>query len=183
MKTDPPKRPSLACTIGHSTHPLEVFVGLLQTHQVQRVLDVRTIPRSRHNPQFNLDTLPASLRLANMDYTHMPGLGGLRPTHAGSLNGAWRNTSFRGYADYMQTPEFSENVEIVVKLALQERCVLMCAEAVPWRCHRSLIADALTVRGVRVEDIMGDKERKLHVLTPWAQVAGLTITYPPEVNP
>ncbi len=183
MKTDPPKLPSIVCTIGHSTHPLEAFIGLLATHQVQHVLDVRTVPRSRHNPQFNLDTLPASLRLANIDYTHMPSLGGLRPTHAGSLNGAWRNTSFRGYADYMQTPEFSENVEVVVQLALQERCVLMCAEAVPWRCHRSLIADALTVRGVRVEDIMGVKGRKLHVLTPWAQVEGLTIIYPPQASP
>ena len=183
MKTDPPKLPSIVCTIGHSTHPLEAFIGLLATHQVQHVLDVRTVPRSRHNPQFNLDTLPASLQVASIHYTHMPGLGGLRPTHAGSLNGAWRNTSFRGYADYMQTPEFSENVEEVVQLALQERCALMCAEAVPWRCHRSLIADALTVRGVRVEDIMGDKERKLHVLTPWAHVQGLTITYPPQASP
>lgn len=183
MKTNAPKPLSLVFTIGHSTHPLEDFVGLLKAHQVQHVLDVRTIPRSRHNPQFNLDALPASLRLAHIGYTHMPGLGGLRHTHADSPNGAWRNTSFRGYADYMQTPEFSENVEKVVQLALQERCVLMCAEAVPWRCHRSLIADALTVRGVRVEDIMNDKQPKVHALTPWAHVEGLTITYPPEVNP
>lgn len=182
MKTDLSPTSSLVCTIGHSTHPLDVFVGLLATHQVKHVLDVRTVPRSRHNPQFNLDTLPASLRLANVEYTPMPGLGGLRRPHAGSLNGAWRNTSFRGYADYMQTPEFSENVKEVVRLALQQRCVLMCAEAVPWRCHRSLIADALTVRGVRVEDILGDKARKLHVLTPWAQIKGLTITYPPTVQ-
>lgn len=183
MKTHIPKLPSLVCTIGHSTHLLDIFVALLTTHQVQHVLDVRTVPRSRHNPQFNRDTLPASLQLAHIGYTHMPGLGGLRHTHAGSPNGAWRNTSFRGYADYMQTPEFSENVEEVVQRALQERCVLMCAEAVPWRCHRSLIADALTVRGVRVEDIMGVKERKLHLLTPWAQVKGLGITYPPPATP
>ncbi len=183
MKIDVPKPSSLVFTIGHSTHPLQDFVRLLKAHQVQHVLDVRTIPRSRHNPQFNLDALPASLQLAHIGYTHMPGLGGLRHTQADSPNGAWRNPSFRGYADYMQTPEFSENVEKVVQLALQERCVLMCAEAVPWRCHRSLIADALTLRGVRVEDIMNDKQPKVHALTPWAHVEGLTITYPPEVNP
>lgn len=183
MMTATPKLPPLVCTIGHSTHPLDAFIALLTLHQVQHVLDVRTIPRSRHNPQFNRDTLPASLEVARMGYTHMPGLGGLRPAHAESLNGAWRNASFRGYADYMQTPEFSENVEKVVLLALKERCALMCAEAVPWRCHRSLIADALTVRGVRVEDIMGDKVRKLHVITPWARVEGLKITYPPQAIP
>ncbi len=172
----------VVCTIGHSTHSLDAFIELLKTNQVHHVLDVRTVPRSRHNPQFNTDTLPASLRVAGIDYTHMPGLGGLRHTHAGSLNDGWRNTSFRGYADYMQTPDFSENVERVARLARHECCVLMCAEAVPWRCHRSLIGDALTVRGVRVEDIIGGKGRKLHALTPWARVDGLKITYPPEAG-
>ncbi len=182
MKPEPAKPPLLVCTIGHSTHPLDEFIGILQANEVRHVLDVRTVPRSRHNPQFNADMLPASLRAAGIGYTHMPDLGGLRHTHAGSINGGWRNTSFRGYADYMQTPGFSEALEQLVGLAGRERCVLMCAEAVPWRCHRSLIADALTVRGVRVEDIIGGKGRKLHALTPWAQVKGLTITYPPEVS-
>lgn len=170
----------LIFTIGHSTHPIEAFISLLKANDVVHVLDVRTVPRSRHNPQFNLEILPSSLREAGINYTHLPGLGGLRRSHPGSPNGGWRNASFRGYADYMQTPEFAGNVEQVAKLAAHERCALMCAEAVPWRCHRSLIADALIVRGIRVEDIMGAKGRKPHVLTPWAHAEGLTIIYPPE---
>lgn len=172
----------MICTIGHSTHPLDAFIDLLKTNDVVHVLDVRTVPRSRHNPQFNTDMLPVSLAAAAIDYTHMPGLGGLRHPRADSINGGWSNASFRGYADYMQTPEFAEKVEQVAQLAGRERCALMCAEAVPWRCHRSLIADALTVRGVRVEDIIGPKGRRLHVLTPWARAEGLTITYPPEAG-
>lgn len=171
---------TIVCTIGHSTHPLDEFISLLQANQVMHVLDVRTVPRSRHNPQFNLDALPASLQAAGIAYTHMPGLGGLRHTRPDSVNGGWRNASFRGYADYMQTPEFAGNVEQVATLAARERCVLMCAEAVPWRCHRSLIADALLVRGVQVEDIIGAKGRKPHALTPWAHVDEMRITYPPE---
>lgn len=143
-----------------------------------RVLDVRTMPRSRHNPQFNLDALPASLNAAGIAYSHLPGLGGLRHTHADSVNPGWHNLSFRGYADYMQTAEFSENVDRVAALAGTERCVLMCAEAVPWRCHRSMIGDALLIRGILVEDIIGLKERKPHVLTAFARVAGRQITYP-----
>ena len=170
----------LVCTVGHSTHPLDDFIALLKANGVVHVLDVRTVPRSRHNPQFNRDALTLSLPAAGIAYTHVPALGGLRHARADSINGGWRNASFRGYADYMQTPEFAENVEQVAHLAARERCALMCAEAVPWRCHRSLIADALTVRGVRVEDIIGTKGRKLHLLTPWAHAEGLTITYPSE---
>lgn len=168
------------CTIGHSTHPLESFIDLLKINAIDHVLDVRTVPRSRHNPQFGQDVLPDALRAAGIAYTHLPGLGGLRRTRPDSPNGGWRNASFRGYADYMQTPEFTDNVEQVASLAARERCALMCAEAVPWRCHRSLIADALTVRGIRVEDILNAKGRKLHALTPWARAEGLAITYPPE---
>jgi uncharacterized protein (DUF488 family) len=171
---------ALICTIGHSTHPLDEFIELLRINEVVHVLDVRTVPRSRHNPQFGIEVLPASLLAAGIGYTHLPGLGGLRRARPDSPNGGWRNASFRGYADYMQTPEFAENVEQVKRLAASERCALMCAEAVPWRCHRSLIGDALTVRGVRVEDIVGPKARKLHKLTPWAHADGLRITYPPE---
>jgi uncharacterized protein (DUF488 family) len=170
----------LICTIGHSTHPLEEFIELLRINEVVHVLDVRTVPRSRHNPQFGIEVLPASLQAAGIRYTHLPSLGGLRRARPDSPNGGWRNASFRGYADYMQTPEFAKSVEQVMCLAASERCALMCAEAVPWRCHRSLIADALTLRGVRVEDIVGPKARKLHKLTPWAHADGLRITYPPE---
>lgn len=171
---------ALICTIGHSNRPLDEFVDLLHGNNITHVLDVRTVPRSRHNPQFNKDALPDCLRAVGISYSHLPGLGGLRHTHAGSPNAGWRNLSFRGYADYMQTAEFAASVEQVVALSRLQRCALMCAEAVPWRCHRSLIADALTVRGIEVEDIIGAGGRKVHVLTPWARVDGLQITYPPE---
>ena len=171
----------VVCTVGHSTRPLETFLTLLKSNDIRLVLDVRTVPRSRHNPQFNLDSLPDSLATVDIHYMHMSHLGGLRKTHADSPNIGWHNLSFRGYADYMQTPEFEHGVKQVVELAMHERCVLMCAEAVPWRCHRSLIADALTVRGVRVEDIIAAEGRKPHVLTPWAKIDGLAITYPVEI--
>ncbi|SFU38337.1 Protein of unknown function, DUF488 [Nitrosospira multiformis] len=170
----------LICTIGHSTHPLEEFVNLLKKNEVTHLLDVRTVPRSRHNPQFNKETLPDSLRAAGIKYTHLPGLGGLRRARKDSINEGWRNASFRGYADYMQTQEFVENVNQVIELAAHDCCALMCAEAVPWRCHRSLIADALVVRGVRVEDIIDNHGRKPHSLTPWAQTDGLKIFYPAQ---
>ena len=169
----------LVCTIGHSNRTIEVFVDLLRANEVARVIDVRTIPRSRHNPQFNLDSLPHSLRAVGIAYEHRAGLGGLRHSLKTSTNTGWRNASFRGYADYMQTDEFADNVNEVVAIARSERCALMCAEAVPWRCHRSLIADALMVRGVRVEDIIGPHGRKPHSLTSFAHVAGLHVTYPP----
>jgi uncharacterized protein (DUF488 family) len=168
----------LICTIGHSTHPLEEFVNLLKKNEVTHQLDVRTVPRSRHNPQIKKETLPDSLRAAGIKYTHLPGLGGLRHARKDSINEGWRNASFRGYADYMQTQEFVENVNQVIELAAHDCCALMCAEAVPWRCHRSLIADALVVRGVRVEDIIDNHGRKPHSLTPWAQTDGLKIFYP-----
>jgi uncharacterized protein (DUF488 family) len=168
----------LVCTIGHSNRAIEDFVSLLWSNEIARVIDVRTVPRSRHNPQFNLDTLPATLEDVGIAYTHLPGLGGLRRARPDSPNAGWRNLSFRGYADYMQSEEFRENVERVIDLATPERCALMCAEAVPWRCHRSLVGDALLVRGVRVEDIVGPGSRRPHVLTRFAEVDGLRITYP-----
>jgi len=170
----------LICTIGHSTHPIDEFISLLKKNEVTHLLDVRTVPRSRHNPQFNKETLPESLRTAGIKYTHLPGLGGLRHARKDSINEGWRNASFRGYADYMQTQEFVENVHQVIEFAEHDRCALMCAEAVPWRCHRSLIADALVVRGVRVEDIIDNHGRKPHSLTPWAQTDGLKIFYPAQ---
>lgn len=167
-------------TIGHSTHTLEEFIGLLQAHGATRVVDVRTVPRSRHNPQFNKAALPRSLEKAGLGYVHKPGLGGLRHATRNSPNGGWRNASFRGYADYMQTPEFAQSLDGLIRLANQDRIVLMCAEAVPWRCHRSLIADALLVRGIRTEDIMSATRRQVHTLTPFAKVLGTAITYPTE---
>lgn len=169
----------LICTIGHSNRPLDAFLDLLQHNEIIRVLDVRTVPRSRHNPQFNQEALPVSLHAVQIFYTHLPGLGGLRHARADSPNTGWRNLSFRGYADYMQSSEFADNVQWVANLARTERCALMCAEAVPWRCHRSMIGDALLVRGIRVEDIIGPKARKAHVLTAFAHVDGTRVTYPP----
>ena len=170
-------------TIGHSTLPLETFIQLLQAHGVTLVADVRTVPRSRHNPQFNRETLPEELQGAGIGYLHLPGLGGLRHPRSDSPNQGWHNASFRGYADYMQTPEFTENLEALIKLARKERLALMCAEAVPWRCHRSLIADALQVRGVPVEHVMGLRGRQPHRLTPFARAAGQGLTYPQEKIP
>jgi uncharacterized protein (DUF488 family) len=170
---------SLVLTIGHATRPIEEFISLLKENEVGCVLDIRTVPRSRHNPQFNRDALPDSLAAEGIGYRHIAGLGGLRHARADSPNKAWRNASFRGYADYMQTPEFAENVDDLMQLARTTRCVLMCAESVPWRCHRSMVADALVVRGIPVEHIMGPHKRNPHKLTPFAHVQGAHITYPP----
>ena len=169
-------------TVGHSTRPLGEFIALLKAHSVARLIDVRTVPRSRHNPQFNGDTLPAALAAAGVGYEHLAGLGGFRRTHPGSLNTGWRNLSFRGYADYMQTSEFADNLAGLIARVTHERIVLMCAEALPWRCHRSLIADALLVHGLRVEEITSGTRRQIHVLTRFAKVSGLVITYPPETS-
>ena len=170
-------------TVGHSTRSLAEFVRLLQAHEVSCVVDVRTVPRSRHNPQFNKASLPGSLQKAGLGYVHLPGLGGLRHAKRDSRNVGWRNSSFRGFADYMQTPEFEQSLAELIQLAKQERIALMCAEAVPWRCHRSLIADALLVRGIRTEDIMSPIRRTVHTLTPFAKVRGTAITYPVEAPP
>lgn len=177
MKTDPD---FCIYTIGHSTRPIDEFIGLLKAHDVRRLVDVRTVPRSRHNPQFNRDSLPASLATEGIHYTHMAGLGGLRHTTAASPNKGWRNTSFRGYADYMQTPEFAENMEQMIALGQQEQIALMCAEAVPWRCHRSLIADALLARGLCAEEIINTERREAHKLRSFARVSGTHVSYPPE---
>lgn len=174
--------PPLVCTIGHSNRSIDVFIDLLKRNQVTHIIDVRTVPRSRHNPQFNRDTLPASLAEHHIAYTYLSELGGLRHARKESINTGWRNLSFRGYADYMQSDAFSKNVDLVAALAPIERCALMCAEAVPWRCHRSMIGDALLVRGVEVEDIIGPKDRKPHNLTPFAHVDGTQITYPPDAS-
>jgi len=165
-------------TIGHSTRPIEMFVRLLKAHGVQRVVDVRAIPRSRHNPQFNRDQLSPALHRARIHYKHLAGLGGLRHARPDSGNTGWRNASFRGYADYMQTREFEDSLVRCIELAKKERVVLMCAEAVPWRCHRSLIADALLARGFSTSEITSAARTRPHVLTPWARVRGTQVRYP-----
>ncbi len=167
-------------TIGHSTRSAEEFLALLQAHGIRRLVDVRTVPRSSHNPQFNRDTLPQALAQAGIAYTHMKGLGGLRHPRKDSVNTGWRNASFRGYADYMQTEAFEQLLSELIAMASRERVAIMCAEAVPWRCHRSLIADALLVRGFDVQDITRPGATRAHQLTPFAHVQGTKISYPGE---
>ncbi len=169
-------------TIGHSTRSIEDFIGILEAHGIRRLIDVRTVPRSRHNPQFNRENLPASLQAAGISYRHMPGLGGLRRPKPDSSNTAWRNASFRGFADYMQTPVFQESLEALISLAREEPVAIMCAEAVPWRCHRSLIADALVARGIGVREILSAASARPHTLTPFAKVDGTGVTYPGSGN-
>ena len=164
-------------TIGHSTRSIAVFIRLLRAHHVQRVLDVRRIPKSRHNPQFSREKLSPALHRARIHYRHLPGLGGFRHPRRDSPNTGWRNASFRGYADYMQTPEFEASLDRCIGFAKRERAVLMCAEAVPWRCHRSLIADALIARGMQVKEITSRLRAQDYVLTPWAHVKGTRVTY------
>jgi uncharacterized protein (DUF488 family) len=175
--------PCKVLTIGHSTRPIDEFIKLLSAHGVTQLVDVRTVPRSRHNPQFNADALPASLASAGIGYVHASGLGGFRPTSADSPNGGWRNLSFRGYADYMQSTDFADNLSSLIELARRDRVALMCAEAVPWRCHRSLIADALLVHGVASCEIVSAKRLQAHRLTPFAEVRGVSISYPATDSP
>lgn len=165
-------------TIGHSTRSAEEFLDILQAYSIEIVADIRTVPRSRKNPQYDQESLKHLLLQHNFGYVHLPGLGGLRRARKDSINTAWENASFRGYADYMQTPEFTSAVEALIALAMNKRTVIMCAEAVPWRCHRSLIGDGLVVRGIDVEDILSATNAKPHKVTPWARVEGHRVTYP-----
>jgi uncharacterized protein (DUF488 family) len=167
-------------TIGHSTHPISEFIEIMKGFTIRRIVDVRTIPKSRHNPQFNREKLERSLKAEGIDYLHMPGLGGLRHTKKDSLNTAWKNASFRGFADYMQTEEFDISLGELIEISHKQTVAIMCAEAVPWRCHRSLIGDALLVRGIEVQDITGRHSVHPHTLTPWAKIEGRKITYPGE---
>jgi len=172
--------PGTIFTVGHSTLPIADFIALLKTYGINKLADVRTVPRSRHNPQFNADAMPGSLAPADIQYIPMPALGGLRHSRADSPNTGWRNKSFRGYADYMQTEAFNEAVEELVRIGRDGRVAIMCAEAVPWRCHRSLVADALNVREVPVVEILSPTSYRQHKITPFARVDGASITYPPE---
>jgi uncharacterized protein (DUF488 family) len=165
-------------TVGHSTHPIEAFLELLAAHNVEQLMDVRTIPKSRRNPQYNSETLADALQAVHIGYQHMPGLGGLRHPRKDSINSAWQNDSFRGYADHMQTPAFEASLRELIDASQLHRTVIMCAEAVPWRCHRSLIADALLARGIQVADILNTKPAKAHALTSFARVDHQRVTYP-----
>jgi uncharacterized protein (DUF488 family) len=167
-------------TIGHSNRPATDFIAALSAHGVNLLVDVRRIPRSRFNPQFNIENLPPVLLEAGVAYLHMPRLGGLRRPRQDSCNTGWRNPSFRGYADYMETSEFVAGLQELLRAASCRRCVIMCAEALPWRCHRSLIADVLLVRGETVEHIMSEGKRSPHALTKFARVVGTSVTYPAE---
>jgi uncharacterized protein (DUF488 family) len=177
------ERKTVIFTIGHSTRPIEDFIEILRAFGIKTVVDVRTIPKSRHNPQFSNEALKASLKEAHIAYLHMKGLGGLRHAKKDSPNTAWKNASFRGFADYMQTEEFEQNLEKLILIAEEKTTAIMCAEAVPWRCHRSLIADALIVRGIDARHIMGPASEKAHTITSWARVGGRKIIYPAAVSP
>ena len=165
-------------TLGHSTRPIDEVIGWLRAHQISLLIDVRTVPRSRYNPQFNMDTLVQSLRNAWLQYRHLPELGGLRKPKKDSLNDGWRNASFRGYADYMQTDEFLKALEALMAESRLQPTAIMCAEAVPWRCHRSLIADVLVSRGWEIRHIMSPEKATPHVLTSFAHFEEGTLTYP-----
>ena len=167
-------------TLGHSTRTLEEFLDILSEHKIKLLVDVRTVPRSRRVPQFNTENLSKSLPRHHIQYLHLPALGGLRKARRDSLNTGWRNQSFRGYADYMQTPAFATALEKLMTVAQERPTTIMCAEAVPWRCHRSLIADALVVRGHPACEIASATRLQPHRLTPFAVVHGQEITYPPE---
>jgi hypothetical protein len=181
----PPASPSeqlTIFTIGHSTHPIEEFIALLKTYSIEQLVDVRTVPKSRHVPQFNSEALADVLSKQGIGYVHLKALGGLRHAKKDSVNMGWRNASFRGYADYMSTDKFTQGIDRLIDLAKTKRTVIMCAEAVPWRCHRSLIGDALLVRGVTAEDIMSATSTRPHKLTEFAKVEGQQITYPADKN-
>jgi uncharacterized protein (DUF488 family) len=167
-------------TIGHSARPLDELIGLLRAHKVRRVIDIRTIPRSRRNPQYNRETLGPALRSRKIGYVHLKSLGGLRRTKPDSKNIGWHNASFRGYADYMQTPEFDTALKRAIRLSAIKPSALMCAEAVPWRCHRSLLADALAARKFPVEHILSISRANRHRLTSFARVRGEKVTYPSD---
>lgn len=167
-------------TIGHSTRKIDEFIYLLKLNKVKLLVDIRTIPRSRHNPQFGQEDLEIALLENSVKYKYMAELGGLRPKVKNSCNFGWHNESFRNYADYMQTGEFNQAITSLIDLANEQTTVIMCAEAVPWRCHRSLIGDALIVRGVEVYDIMSTTSSKLEHLTPFAKVENKKVTYPDD---
>lgn len=189
MSTERPRRrapgwgKARVFTVGHSTRPAVELVERLRAWDIQTLVDIRTVPRSRKNPQFNADVLEGTLAEVGIRYVHLARLGGLRHARKDSPNGAWRNASFRGYADYMQTEEFARGLEELRELTPDGPLALMCAEAVPWRCHRSLVADALYARGVVARHLSSPTRAPEHRLTPFAQLHGRQVLYPPRPEP
>jgi uncharacterized protein (DUF488 family) len=169
-------------SIGHSTRPIDGFIVLLKAHAVTRLADIRSIPRSRRHPHFSIDSLSVSLPAAGISYRHFPGLGGLRRPRRDSANAAWRHPAFRGYADYMETPEFDASLASLTEYASDAGGVMMCAEAVWWRCHRQLVADALVARGVTVRHITSATAAPPHELTGFARVMEGKVSYPGLCN-
>jgi uncharacterized protein (DUF488 family) len=169
-------------SLGHSTRSLEELIRILRTFEIKTLVDIRTIPRSRANPQFNQDTFSSALEEQTIDYKHIKGLGGLRRARKDSINLGWNNLSFRGFADHMQTPEFSSALDELIQMSKNHNSAMMCAEALPWRCHRRLIGDALVVRGHKVREIISPLRFQDHVLTKWARVNEGMITYPPSAG-
>jgi uncharacterized protein (DUF488 family) len=167
-------------TIGHSTRPIEEFISLLNQHGITRLVDIRTVPGSRHNPQYGQQALEDYLGKNDIEYVYQKDLGGLRPKVQHSINMGWHNQSFRNYADYMQTDEFKKGIEELIAQSREHTIAIMCAEAVPWRCHRSLVGDALLVRDIKVVDIISETSSKEHTLTSFANVRGTDITYPSD---
>jgi uncharacterized protein (DUF488 family) len=165
-------------TIGHSTRDISEFIDLLASHAITQLVDIRTIPKSRHNPQYGQDELQKSLKESGIDYMYLTELGGLRPAVKHSINDAWRNKSFRNYADYMQSDEFTKGLDELIKLSQKKTTAIMCAEAVPWRCHRSLVSDALLMRDIGVDEIIGSNNTRSHTMTSFAVVDGKHIFYP-----
>jgi uncharacterized protein (DUF488 family) len=171
---------AIVYTVGHSTRTTEELLAILRHHGIALLADVRTLPGSRRAPQFNREALERTLAEAGIAYVHLKGLGGLRKPRSDSENAGWRNASFRGFADYMQTPEFEHALGDLIELAEEKPTAIMCAEAVPWRCHRSLIADALLVRRHEVVHIFSETKTEAHRLTSFARAEGTRVWYPPE---
>lgn len=165
-------------TIGHSTRAIEEFIELLKAHKIELLIDVRTIPKSKYVPQYNIDALESSLEKEKIAYLHLAELGGLRHAKKDSINTGWKNASFRGYADYMQAPEFSRGLDMLLNLAERHTAAIMCAEAVPWKCHRSLIADALLARGAKVFHILSSAAAQPHKMTEFAKAENGKVWYP-----
>ncbi|MEP6822582.1 MAG: DUF488 domain-containing protein [Chthoniobacterales bacterium] len=170
--------PETLWTIGHSTRPIEVFLDLLTANRIELVADVRLLPGSKRYPHFNREALPASLVSRQIGYEHFPELGGRRKTRPDSPNTAWRNLSFRGYADHMETEEFRDGIARLLELAAATGpTALMCAEAVWWRCHRRLIADYLKVRGHKILHLIGEKKTQPHPYTSAAEIIDGRLSY------
>ncbi len=164
-------------TIGHSTRPIEAFIDFLSTYGITLLIDIRTAPGSRRYPQFSRDALSSALSSVGIGYLHLKALGGWRKPRPESPHTGWRSAGFRGYADYMETPEFAGALTTVLVRAQTTTVALMCAEALPWRCHRQLVADALVVRGAEVLHILDRDHAQAHRLTPFARVDGTRIIY------